>query len=457
MNKNTYLPVFALGGLFAAVGVGAILFFPPSPPSGEIEPRTIDRASSKASEKAAPASPQTERVAQAPAPSKDDPVPTKVDESDYRVLDSGLKIADLEVGQGASPVEGQMVKVHYSGWLASDGSLFDSSVKRGVPAEFSLVRGGLIEGWIVGLADMKVGGKRQLIIPPELAYGDQGQSKIPANSTLIFDIELLELGEVRRVPDLPDQDWSEARELDDGVKVVVLTQGEGPAVQERSVVRTELTLWTSEGKLFASTYQGRGPRSAATFLKGAPPPAGEPLPGLGIALSDMKAGESRLALLPPKTAFGDQNLPANVPPNDTITAQIDLLDVGAPRVPPSAPPKVDPSALVTTDSGLQYAELEEGEGTPPSESAVVEVDFTGWTPEGVVVESSMNQANAVTFMISRTPIMPAWKEALSTMKPGGRRLLVVPPELGYGPQGRGDIPGDVPLTYVLELREVKRP
>jgi FKBP-type peptidyl-prolyl cis-trans isomerase len=120
-------------------------------------------------------------------------VMTKVDEKDYQTTDSGLKYYDIVVGEGITPTVGQTVIVHYTGWL-EDGTQFDSSVERGQPFSFILGSGNVIPGWDEGVATMKVGGKRQLKIPPELAYGEQGSGGvIPPNATLIFDVELLEV------------------------------------------------------------------------------------------------------------------------------------------------------------------------------------------------------------------------------------------------------------------------
>jgi peptidylprolyl isomerase len=108
---------------------------------------------------------------------------------------SGLKITDTKAGTGASPRPGQICVVHYTGWLyvnGAKGQKFDSSVDRGQPFEFPVGRQQVIAGWDEGVATMKVGGKRTLIIPPELAYGARGAGGvIPPNATLIFDIELL--------------------------------------------------------------------------------------------------------------------------------------------------------------------------------------------------------------------------------------------------------------------------
>ena len=105
-----------------------------------------------------------------------------------------LKIKDLKVGKGATARIGQTVTVNYTGWLM-DGTKFDSSLDRNQPFAFPLGAGKVIPGWDQGVAGMKVGGKRELIIPPQLAYGSQGAGGvIPPDATLKFDIELLSVG-----------------------------------------------------------------------------------------------------------------------------------------------------------------------------------------------------------------------------------------------------------------------
>ncbi|MFN7685457.1 MAG: FKBP-type peptidyl-prolyl cis-trans isomerase [Oligoflexia bacterium] len=105
-----------------------------------------------------------------------------------------IQSEDLVVGKGAEAVNGKRVSVHYTGTLASDGKKFDSSLDRGQPFEFILGAGQVIRGWDLGVAGMKVGGKRKLTIPSSLAYGERGAGNvIPPNATLVFEVELLKV------------------------------------------------------------------------------------------------------------------------------------------------------------------------------------------------------------------------------------------------------------------------
>lgn len=145
-------------------------------------------------EPTAPASPV--QLAQAAAdliPDAAEPAPAMTEET-LTTTDSGLQYVDLREGTGAMPQAGQRVTVHYTGTL-EDGTKFDSSLDRGRPFSFQIGVGQVIKGWDEGVATMRVGGQRKLVIPSELGYGTRGAGGvIPPNATLIFEVELLRIG-----------------------------------------------------------------------------------------------------------------------------------------------------------------------------------------------------------------------------------------------------------------------
>jgi peptidylprolyl isomerase len=163
--------------------------------SGEKFPFTLTKAEAKA--------PDSTVAAKTSAPEiKIDPVKAETKEKPvtiaYTTNPSGLQWRDLVAGAGDEAKAGQIVDVHYTGWLYVDGkkgSKFDSSVDRGQPFSFPLGKSRVIKGWDEGVAGMKIGGKRELLIPPGLGYGAQGTpgGPIPPNATLLFEVELLKV------------------------------------------------------------------------------------------------------------------------------------------------------------------------------------------------------------------------------------------------------------------------
>jgi FKBP-type peptidyl-prolyl cis-trans isomerase len=118
------------------------------------------------------------------------PSPSSTPKITQTAVSKDLQITDITVGTGAEAVAGKKISVNYIGTLA-DGTKFDSSYDRNQPFEFTLGTGQVIAGWDQGVAGMKVGGKRKLVIPPSLGYGAQANGSIPANSTLTFEVELV--------------------------------------------------------------------------------------------------------------------------------------------------------------------------------------------------------------------------------------------------------------------------
>jgi peptidylprolyl isomerase len=219
----------------------------------------------------------------------------------------GLKIKDLTVGNGRAAAKGDFVTVHYTGWVLTDGQKaaepFDSSVPRGAPATFPIGAGRLIKGWDEGIPGMQVGGKRELIIEPAMGYGERDTPKIPANSTLIFEVEMVAIPEVQ---------------MND------TKTGSGPAAESGDVVQVHYTGWLlKDGQKASEPFDSSVPRGDPfEFQLG----AGQVIPGWDIGVKGMKVGGKRTLTIPPELGYGDRDLGV-IPPNSTLTFDVELLGI----------------------------------------------------------------------------------------------------------------------------------
>jgi peptidylprolyl isomerase len=219
----------------------------------------------------------------------------------------GLTYVDSVVGEGAEVALDDFVQVHYTGWLYTDGAKgdkFDSSVDRGEPIAFPLGRSFVIPGWEKGLPGMRVGGKRTLIIAPELAYGEQGRPPvIPPASTLMFDVEVVGLPKV---------------------DVEIISEGEGPVAENGDNLSVHYTGWVwtdgAKGEQFDSSSNVGRPYQ---FTLG----AGMVIPGWDMGLAGMKQGTKAQLIIPPELAYGKQGSGAKIPPNSTLCFEVELVEI----------------------------------------------------------------------------------------------------------------------------------
>jgi peptidylprolyl isomerase len=241
-------------------------------------------------------------------------------EDAFETTDSGLRYAILEEGGAGQQVEaGQLVSVHYTGYF-EDGRSFDNSIARGEPFTFQLGQEMVIAGWEEGIALLEVGDKARLIIPSELAYGETGNQAIPANATLIFDVEVLAVSD--GPPEAPlAVDAADYVVTDSGLKYYDIVFGDGDSPAEGQLAIMDFTIWLDDGTMLGSTV-ALGQPAPATIG------SGQLLPGWEEGLLSMKVGGSRQLVIPPELAFGAAGSPDGaIPPNATLIVEMELLAV----------------------------------------------------------------------------------------------------------------------------------
>ncbi len=409
----------------------------PAVPSDEPVDDHSDAEMSEEAESEEDVMEETEEEVKAPTSAEEPsfPAETAVESGDL----PDMEIIEVEAGTGVTPLVGDLVRVHYTGFL-DDGTIFDSSLDSGIPFEFVAGQRRVIPGWDQGILNMQEGGKATWIIPPHLGYGPAGSGPIPPNATLTFEVELIE---VVRPEEIAEADYEVT---ESGLLYHDLVEGTGDIPQENDVVTFLFLAWLEDGTHLGGTNPAGGP---ATVQIG----TGEPFAGFDESLSTMKAGGTRQTIVPSELAFGEEG--ANgIPPGASIILSMEVLSIETPPPPPEPAefPNIDELELQTTDSGLQYYIIEEGDGPVAQPGQQVSVHYTGWLVDGTQFDSSIDGGVPFNIMLGAGQVIPGWDEGIALMSVGSKAILVIPPELGYGATGFAPvIPPDATLVFEVNL------
>ena len=231
---------------------------------------------------------------------------------------SGLKYKVTEIGSGRKVEIGDKVTVHYTGKL-TNGTKFDSSKDRNQPFSFKVGGGQVIRGWDEGLALLNIGDKATLTIPANLGYGSRDQGPIPANSTLIFDIEVLDASTpVKAVPfDVKGKDTLSTAS---GLKYIIVKKGDGAKAENGKTVDVHYTGYLMDGRTFDSSVERGEPIS---FPLG----QGMVIKGWEEGIALMQVGDKMRIIIPSELGYGANGAGGVIPPNATLIFDVELMNV----------------------------------------------------------------------------------------------------------------------------------
>lgn len=361
--------------------------------------------------------------------------------------ESGLASLVLKKGTGTQhPTESDTVRVHYTGWKASDGEMFDSSLRRGQAAEFPLNQ--VIRGWTEGVQLMVVGEKRRFWIPSDLAYGDEGR----VAGDLTFDVELIE---IVKPPEAPKEliAPTDALVSESGLKTKILKEGEGDRMPgSNDVITAHFTGWKANGEFVTTTVnQAQPAQFKLSDLKAK---------GWIEGVQLMKKGEKRRFWIPAELGFGKEGeAPAGAPAGDLIFdfEVIDIREIPKPPRAADAPDNVEaaPDDALKTESGIPYLVLETGEGEgSPQDGDIVAINFSVWDASGVAVGSNRQIGKPMSFNLEQSTVI-GWVDLLKGMKKGEKVRAWIPEDKTFAQAGRNNPRGT--LTCDLELVSFKTP
>ncbi len=355
---------------------------------------------------------------------------------------SGLEYTITEKGNGKKPQKGDKITVHYTGKLTND-TIFDSSVKKGTPFSFRVGEGQVIKGWDEAFLLLQEGDKATLKIAPDLAYGEQANGPIPANSTLIFDVELLSVTEGIKPFDVKGKDTITTPS---GLKYVIVKEnktGESTAGKKATI---HYSGFLRDGKMFDSSVD-RGQPLIAQVGKA------KLFPGLDESVAILRKGEKGRFIIPSALAFGERG-GGPVPPNNDIIMDLEVTDVQEITV----PVKYDTTGITpkTTASGLKYFEIKRSGNPQKAEAGKnVKVHYSGYLADGKMFDSSVERGEPIEFALGGGNVIAGWEEGIALMHVGDKFRLVIPYSLAYGEQGRAPvIPAKADLTFDVELIKV---
>ena len=323
---------------------------------------------------------------------------------------------------------------------------FSNSYDAGEPLEFTLGVGQVIPGWDKGIVGMKVGEIRYLTVPAVMAYGDRSLDGIPPNSDLYFEVELVYAEKPLEPDKFPQSvDALKWRDVAKGLKVYDEKAGTGKPAMVGATLKTHYTGWLLSGRKFGSSKDYGKPLEVVLGN-------GKLIKGWEQGLDGMREGGVRWLRVAPAMGYGATAY-TMIPSNSTLIFRVELVESEVDSAVVANMdffPDTTTLTLVNGSDGLRYAIVKPGEGEPAKSGSTVRVHYTGWLVNGYKFDSSRDRNQEFSFRLGSGRVIPGWEQGVAGMLPGEKRILIVPPGLGYGARAAGPIPGGSTLIFAVE-------
>jgi len=371
----------------------------------------------------------------------DGQIPDKIKKDEAYTTTSGFKITFSNVdNKKAKPKSGDKVKVHILGKLTND-TVWVNSYKNGTPFTMEVGKSN-IPGLDEGLTYMHVGDKAVMTLSPALGFGEKAIQKVPANSTLILTVELMEIVELPKPYDTKGKDTIA---LKSGLKYIIVNKGKGIKVDSGMKVKVHYTGFFEDGKIFDSSVERGEP---IDFPVG----KGKVIKGWDEGITHLHIGDKARLLVPYNLAYGE-NARGPIPAKSNLIFDVEIINASLP--PKAVPYTVAGKDTITTASGLKYIIVNPGTGVQAANGKNVIVHYTGYFTDGKIFDSSVERDEPFPFVLGQGQVIKGWDEGVALMKVGEKIRMIIPYQLGYGENANGPIPAKATLVFDVELLDVK--
>lgn len=362
---------------------------------------------------------------------------------------SGLKKIVISKGNGEKAKPYHNVTLHFTGFILNPKGyqrVFQSSLTNSTLAVFQLGTGRMVKGLDEGIATMHIGEKATFILPPALGFGNKVSGIIPANSTLYFDIELL-----NSVEPFFHVDSKDTIRTKNGVKIVRVAKKEGKPILSSDVVTFDYIGYFIDSLGNPIIFDNTIERKVPTVLR---PGSNRSLPGIEEGLTYLRKGEKAILYIPAELGFGIMGQ-GIIPKNKALIFDVEILNT-------QPYPFFETNADTTNlHSGLRYIQIRKGTGLPVDTGSSVSIAYTGFFIDSTgirrIFDASRESGKPLDFVLGKGNLIKGFEEGVKGMQLGEGRTLIIPYSLGYGEKGMpaAGIPAKTTIYFDVELVEIK--